>query len=133
MLDRRSTRQTSPHFLPRSPGSWAQLIAVAHAGVAALLYRDVFADVARHGAFDSVLDRGDRATALWFSAAAPALWTCGTLLRSAESSGDQRAQGQAGAALAVTGLAGAVAQPRSGFWAVAATGLVALRRSRATP
>lgn len=113
-----------------SPGRLLQIVAVAHAGVGAVLHRDALADVVRRGVLGSVPDRGDRATAFWFMAAAPALWLGGRLLRSAESSGDLDAQAAAGRVLIATGVVGSAAMPVSGFWALAAIGISALRGRR---
>lgn len=113
----------------RSPGWWLQVTGVAHAAVAAALYRDAFAEIAADRVLGSVPDRGDRATAFWFGIAAPTLWLAGYLLRSAESTGDIPAQRIAGATLLVTGSAGSIAMPVSGLWAVAAIGVAALRRA----
>lgn len=115
--------------LRRSPGWWLQFLGAAHAGVGAILYRDALGDIARDSVINSVPDRGDKATAFWFLAAAPTLWLGGRLLRSAESTGDLDAQRVAGSLLTATGLVGAAAMPASGFWAVAVVGVAALRRS----
>lgn len=116
-------------MLQHSPGWWLQFLGYAHAGVGAVLYRDPLADIARDKVFRSVPDHGDRATAFWFTVAAPALWLGGRLLRSAESAGDLDGQRAAGSVLTATGLVGAAAMPLSGFWGVAAVGIAALRRS----
>lgn len=113
----------------RSPGWWLQLLGVAHAGVGVVLYRDVLAEIASAGLINSVPDRGDRATAFWFMAAAPTLWLGGRLLRSAESAGDLAGQRAAGVVLTAAGLVGTAVMPRSGFPAVAAVGSAAIRRS----
>jgi hypothetical protein len=115
--------------LRRSPGWWLQVLGVAHAGVGAGLYREALGDIARSTLVGSVPDRGDRATAFWFMAASPLLWLSGRLLRSAESAGDLGAQRAAGSVLTAAGVIGSAAMPRSGFWGVTATGLLALRRS----
>jgi hypothetical protein len=112
----------------RTPGWWMQLIGIAHLAVGAVIYRDALLEIARDGVVDSVPDRGDRATAFWFVIGAPLLWLGGRLMRSAEASGDLGAQRTAGAALAVTGAVGAAAAPTSGFWALLATGVAAVRR-----
>lgn len=119
--------------IARSPGWWLQLIGVAHAGVGAVAYRDALAEIAGDGLVASVPDRGDRATAFWFLATAPALWLAGRLLRSAEASDDRGAQRVAGGVLTATGVAGAAAMPVSGFWTVVAVGIAALRRSARRP
>ncbi len=103
---------------------------MAHGAVGAVLYRDVLADMARANPLGSVPDRGDRATAFWFLAAAPALWMGGRLLRSAEEHGDIPAQRAAGVVLTAVGLAGTAAVPKGGFPALAGLGGLLLRRSR---
>jgi hypothetical protein len=113
----------------RSVGSWLQVVGVGHGAVGAVLYRDVLADMARGNLLDSVPDRGDRATAFWFLAAAPALWMGGRLLRSAEEHGDVPAQRAAGVVLTAVGLAGTAAMPKGGFPALAGLGGLLLRRS----
>ena len=113
----------------RSPGWWLQFLGAAHAAVGVVLYRQPLAEIAREGVVASVSDRGDRATAFWFMAAAPTLWLGGRLLRSAESNGDLAAQRAAGRVLAVTGAVGSAVMPVSGFWGVVAVGVASLRRS----
>lgn len=112
----------------RSPGWWLQFLGFAHAGVAVVLHRDALADIAGDKLISTVPDRGDRATAFWFTVAAPVLWLAGRLLRSAESAGDLRAQRAAGRVLAGLGVVGGAAMPLSPFWVVAAVGVGALRR-----
>jgi hypothetical protein len=114
-------------FDKRSPGSWLQAIAIAHAGVGSLLYRRALVKIIEDRT--SIPDHGDKTTAFWFMVAAPVLWLGGRLLRSVESADDLAGQRAAGVVLAGTGLAGGVAMPASGFWAVAAVGLASLRRS----
>ncbi|RCG22061.1 hypothetical protein DTL70_16475 [Streptomyces diacarni] len=114
----------------RSVGWWVQATAVGHGTIGAALYRDVLADMARAGVVGSVPERGDRAAAFWFLAAAPALWMGGRLLRSAEEHGDTAAQRAAGATLLGVGAVGAAAMPKGGFWALLGLGGEALRRSR---
>ena len=104
------------------------MLGVAHAGIGATLYREALVDIARSRVVGSVPDRGDRATAFWFMAASPTLWLSGRLLRSAESAGDLDAQRAAGSVLTAAGVIGSAAMPPSGFWGVAAAGLLALRR-----
>ena len=113
----------------RSPGWWLQLIACGHAAVGTVVYRDALAGIVRDKVFRAVPDRGDRATAFWFMAAAPSLWITGRLLRSAEAMGDVRGQRIAGGVVAGLGLTGATAMPISGFWALAAVGFAAARNS----
>ena len=94
-----------------------------------MAYRDVLADMAHANPLESVPDRGDRATAFWFMAAAPALWMGGRLLRSAEEHQDIPAQRAAGAVLTAFGVAGTVAMPKSGFPTLVGIGALLLRRS----
>lgn len=115
--------------LRRSPGWWLQRLGIMHAGTGIVLYRDILADIVGDKLVRSVPDRGDRATAFWFTIAAPTLWLGGRLLRSAESADDLGAQRAAGSVLIVTGLAGTAAMPFSGFWALVGVGIGALRRS----
>lgn len=103
-------------------------MAIAHAGVGMALYRDVLVDITGRTLVASIPDRGDKATAFWFMVGGPTLWLGGRLLRSAESSDDLSAQRAAGVVLTATGAIGAAAMPLSGFWAVAAVGVGALRR-----
>ncbi len=95
----------------------------------AVIYRDVLADIARGNPLGSVPDRGDRAAAFWFLAAAPALWMGGRLLRSAEEHQDVPAQRAAGAVLTAVGVAGTALMPKGGFPALAALGGLVLRRT----
>jgi hypothetical protein len=127
---RAAPAENPARFDPTSPGWWLQVIGVAHAGVGIALHRGEYAALWRDGFIGQVPDRGDRAAAFWFMAAAPALWTIGRLLRSAELAEDADAQRYAGAMLTGLGLTGSAAMPESGFWAVGATGLAALRRAR---
>lgn len=113
-----------------TPGRWLQVVACAHAAVGIATYRRSYAEIARDGVVDTVPDHGERAAAFWFLAAAPALWLIGRLMRSAERSGDTDAQRAAGGVLVALGTAGAAVMPRSGFWAVVAIGIAALRRRR---
>lgn len=116
----------------RSPGWWLQFLGVAHAALGAVVYRAAIGDIARDKVVNSVPDHGDRATAFWFVVAAPILWLGGRLLRSAESTGDVDAQRAAGIVLTATGAVGSAAMPSvSGFWAVVAVGVSALRRAGA--
>jgi hypothetical protein len=113
----------------RSTGRRLQAVAAGHGLIGAVLYRDVLADIARSRLVDSVPERGDRATAFWFLAAAPALWMGGRLLRSAEEHDDVRAQRATGAVLTAAGLTGTAAVPKSGFPALVCIGGLLLRRS----
>lgn len=116
-------------MIRRSPGWWLQFLGIAHVGVGAVVYRNSLAAMAKDKLVNSVPDpHSDRAAAFWFVAAAPALWLSGRLLRSAEASGDVKAQRTVGRALVATGLTGAAVIPVSGFWAVAVVGVGALRR-----
>lgn len=125
------TRSRALAFARRSPGWWLQFLGVAHAAVGAGVYRAALGDIARERVVSTVPDHGDKATAFWFLAMAPTFWLSGRLLRSAESNGDVAAQQVAGTVLTGTGAAGAIAMPSvSGFWAVTAVGVAALRRSR---
>ncbi|AXK36298.1 hypothetical protein DVA86_30640 [Streptomyces armeniacus] len=112
-----------------SAGSWLQVVGIGHAVVGAVAYRDVLAGMVRENPCDSVPDRGDRATAFWFMAAAPTLWLGGRLLRSAEEHQDVSAQRAVGVALTAVGVAGTVAMPKSGFPTLVGIGGVLLRRS----
>lgn len=108
-----------------------QVTAIAHIGVAGATYRAPLIEIAASGLVDKVPDRGDRATAFWFTMAGPTLWLGGRLLRSAEESGDTGAQQAAGTVLTATGLVGAAAMPKRGLWALLASGVAVLRRARA--
>jgi hypothetical protein len=114
----------------RSAGRWLQVVGIGHGVIGAVAYRDVFTGMAREGLVGSVPDRGDRAAAFWFMVASPALWMGGRLLRSAEERRDVPAQRAAGVVLAVVGVAGTVAMPKSGFPALVGIGGVLLHRSR---
>ncbi|MGI5351842.1 DUF6463 family protein [Streptomyces sp. CA-250714] len=114
----------------RSAGWWLQATALGHGAIGAVIYRDVLAQLARDGLVNSVPDRGDRAAAFWFMAAAPALWMGGRLLSSAEEHGDTAAQRAAGAVLIGVGAVGATAMPKGGFPALVGIGGVLLRRAR---
>ncbi|MBB6173939.1 hypothetical protein HNR23_003999 [Nocardiopsis mwathae] len=127
----RSPRRCSPGL--RSPGRWVQALAGLHLATGVILYRRQVTDIAADGVVATVPDWGDRATAFWFLAGAPLLWTSGRLLRSAEANGDARAQCVGGAALAATGAVGAAAMPVSGFWAVAALGTWSWVQGRRAP
>lgn len=105
---------------------------MAHAAVGTVVYRDVLADLARHRLVGTVPERGDRATAFWFLAAAPSLWLGGRLLRSAEEHGDTSAQRAAGAVVTTVGAVGSAAMPVSGFWALVVVGGGVLRRGYRT-
>ncbi|MGC9439408.1 DUF6463 family protein [Streptomyces sp. WG5] len=113
----------------RSAGRWLQVVGTGHGVLGAVIYRDVLVDMARDGLIDSVPDRGDRAAAFWFMAAAPALWLGGRLLQAAEEHEDIPAQRAAGVVLTVVGATGTVMMPKSGFPALAGIGGLLLRRS----
>ncbi|MFB7087097.1 DUF6463 family protein [Streptomyces sp. NPDC056296] len=113
----------------RSAGRWLEVVGIGHGILGAVAYRDVFTDMARGQLLDSVPERGDRAAAFWFMAAAPALWMGGRLLRSAEKHEDIPAQRAAGVVLAAVGVTGTVAMPKSGFPALVGIGGLLLRRS----
>ncbi|GAB2607767.1 hypothetical protein GCM10027168_45840 [Streptomyces capparidis] len=113
----------------RSAGRWLQVVGIGHGAIGAVIYRDVLADIARGKLVNSVPDRGDRAAAFWFMAAAPALWMGGRLLRSAEEHGDIPAQRAAGAVLTAVGVTGTAAMPKGGFPALVGIGGLLLRRS----
>ncbi|ASU82123.1 hypothetical protein CDO52_04400 [Nocardiopsis gilva YIM 90087] len=117
-------------MISRSPGRWVQALAGLHFATGIILYRKPAGDMAADGVVSTVPDWGDRATAFWFLALAPAMWTTGRLLRSAEENGDTRAQRTAGAALVATGATGAAMMPASGFWGVAALGAWAWAKGR---
>ena len=124
----RLTRSPSALLAPRSPGWWVELTGIAHLGFSAVKFRRELAEIGRAGLVDAVPLKGPRAAAFWFTIAAPAMWTSGAMLRSAEDSGDLRAQRIGGTALAAIGVTGAAAMPSSGFWALIATGIAAARR-----
>lgn len=125
--------QSSVHpWIRPSSGLALQAVALGHAVVGTIAYRDVLRSFLDDGPVGSVPDRGDRATVFWFMWAGPLLWVTGRLLRSAEAAGDEAALRSAGTALTGVALVGIVAMPRSGFWAVAAAGLGA-RRAAARP
>ncbi|WP_369178997.1 DUF6463 family protein [Streptomyces mutabilis] len=113
----------------RSAGRQIQFVGLAHGAMGAVIYRDVLADIARGSLLGSVPDRGDRAAAFWFLAAAPALWMGGRLLRSAEEHEDVPAQRAAGAVLTAVGVTGTALMPKGGFPALAAIGGLVLRRT----
>ena len=120
--------------MPRSwpPSAWLKLTGVAHALIGLVSFRGTLSGIVR----DRLLrgtgpEHGESATAFWFLVLAPTAWTAGRLLRSAEEAGDLDAQRVTGRVLAATGLAGGVALPRSGFWALLGIGLATLRRGRA--
>ncbi|MBX4174553.1 DUF6463 family protein [Streptomyces geysiriensis] len=113
----------------RSAGRQLQFVGLAHGAVGAVVYRDVLADLARGNPLGSVPDRGDRATAFWFLAAAPALWMGGRLLRSAEEHRDVPAQRADGGQHGAGGVAGTAVMPKGGFPALAAIGGLVLRRT----
>jgi len=112
----------------RSPGWWVQFTGIGHGIFTAVIFKDELAEIGRAGFIDAVPMKGHRATAFWFLFATPAMWVSGTLLRSAERSGDLKAQRAAGSVIATTGVIGAAAMPVSGFWLLVFTGLAALRR-----
>lgn len=93
-----------------------------------ILYHVPLAEIVRNKLVGTVPDHGERATAFWFLAVAPALWMSGRLLRAAEDADDLRAQRAAGRVLIGTGLAGAAAMPMSPFAALVAIGVAAIRR-----
>ena len=113
-----------------SPGSWLQLIGVAHAGVGVVLHREPLIEIVRAKVIGTVPDRGDRATAFWLLVVTPTCWTAGRLLSSAELAGDLPAQRQAGAVLAAVGVAGVAVMPVSPFWSLIAVGIGAVRGRR---
>lgn len=113
----------------RSAGHWLQVVSIGHGAIGAVIYRDVLADLAREKLLNSVPERGDRAAAFWFMAAAPALWMGGRLLRSAEEHKDVPAQRAAGTVLTAVGVTGTAAMPKSGFPALVGLGGFLLRRS----
>lgn len=116
-----------------SSGQCLQVLSATHALVGSAVYARALADIADNAVVNPIPVRGDRATAFWYMSLSPALWLSGRLLRSAEASGDLRAQRAAGAVLTATGLVGASAMPASGFWAVLAVGArVSWRSRRAT-
>src|SRR5918997_7099034 len=121
--------QLHPAFLSRSPGTWLERIAVAHAAVGLTLYRAPLAEIVRDRVIGTVSDHGERATAFWYMIGAPLLWISGRLLCRAEANDDAIAQRYAGSMLVAAGATGAAAMPVSGFWAVVAVGIGALRRS----
>ncbi|GAB3486065.1 DUF6463 family protein [Amycolatopsis cihanbeyliensis] len=119
-------------MFPRSSGKQLQVLGFLHAGVGAVRHGKPLAEIARAKVVGAVPDEGERATAFWFMVAAPMLWLGGRLLCTAEETGDLRAQRVAGRLLVVIGAVGAAARPVSGFWALAAIGLEALRRGKRT-
>lgn len=117
-------------MLRRTPGWWLQTTGVVHTALGAVLYRDVYAGMGRDKVLATVPERGDRATAFWFTAAGTAIFLGGRLLRSAEEHGDGAAQRTAGATLLGVGAVGSAMMPRGGFWALLAVGGAAVRRGR---
>lgn len=114
------------------PARTLELLALAHAGIGVVLHRRALVSMARAGLVSSVDDHGPRATAWWFLAAAPLLWTTGRLLRSAPGSRDVTARRDVGLAITATGAAGVVVMPRSPFWILTATGLRIVAEHRST-
>lgn len=102
---------------------------VAHVAIGVVGFRRTLAAIARDGVVGAVEGDWERETAFWFLTSGASFLASGQLARWA-----QRRTGTLPAAfgwgLLALGLAGATVMPRSGFWAVAANGLLALAAAR---
>jgi hypothetical protein len=113
-----------------SNGRLLQGLALGHALVGTVVYGEELREIAREGIVGAVPYRGARATAFWFLAASPLLWSEGRLLHGAEQRGDARAlRGASGVGL-VSALIAAACVPVSGFWVWGAISLRGLRKAR---
>lgn len=103
---------------------------VVHLALGLVGFRRPLAAIARDGVVGVVEGDWERETAFWFLTTGASFLASGQLARWA-----QRRTGTLPAAfgwgLLVLGLAGATVMPRSGFWAIAANGLLALAATRA--
>ncbi len=101
----------------------------AHLALGVVRFRPTLATIARDGVVGVTQGDRERETAVWFLTSGAALLLAGGLARWA-----QRRTGTLpvayGAGLLGLGLAGAALMPRSGFWVVAANGVLALAAAR---
>ena len=100
-----------------------------HLALGVAKYRHTLAAIAHDGVVGVTQGDRDRETAIWFLTSGAGFLLAGQLARWA-----QRRTGTLpvayGAGLLALGLAGGALMPRSGFWVVAANGLLALAASR---
>ncbi len=111
-------------------GLLLRALAIAHALVGLVFFREEIGSIRRAGILAAVPHRGPRATAFWFLVPSPLVWVVGRLLSSAEVAGDWDAVRRAHRA-SLAGAALAVAcMPLSGFWGWLAISARGLWRSR---
>lgn len=111
-------------------GELQLVIGTAHIALGVARFGPTLRAIARDGVIGVTQGDRERETAVWFLTSGAGLLLAGGLARWA-----QRRTGTVpaayGAGLLGLGLAGAALIPRSGFWVVAANGLLALAASRA--
>lgn len=110
-------------------GEVQMVTGVAHLSLGVAEYRQTLAAIAREGGVGVVQGDQDRELAVWFLTSGAGFLLSGSLARWA-----QRRTGTLPAAygygLLALGLAGGLLLPPSGFWVVAANGLLAVAASR---
>ncbi len=102
----------------------------AHLALGVARFRPALAAIARDGVVGVTQGDHERETAVWFLTSGAGFLLAGGLARWAQRQAGTLPVGY-GVGLLGLGLAGAALMPRSGFWAVAANGLLALAAARA--
>jgi hypothetical protein len=117
---------------PRLPGNGRllQLVALGHAAVGSVFYREELRTIAGDGIAGAIPYRGPKATAFWFLLPSPLLWVLGGLMRRAEEAGDGKALREASRVSLASAIVAVVCLPVSGFWAWLAISLRGLRDAR---
>jgi hypothetical protein len=121
-LGRRSARISNGRLL--------QALAFGHVLVGVAVYRRELRQIAREGVVGAVPYKGSKATAFWFLAPSPLLWSEARLLQRAEQQGDRQALRGASRVGLASALIAATCVPVSGFWVWAAISLRGLRVAR---
>jgi hypothetical protein len=107
-------------------------IAVGHALLGGVLYREPLAEMVREGLVSTIGPVGgfDRKAAFWFLAFSATLLLWGQLVAHASARADGRALALVGWSMLGVGVVGAFVMPVSGFWSVLAVAPLVLRAGR---
>ncbi len=107
-------------------------IALGHAALGAVLFREPLAAMLREGLVNTIGPFGDfdREAAFWFLVFSAMLLLWGQLVAHASERADARALGLVGWSMLGVGVAGALVMPVSGFWSVVGLAPLVLREGR---
>jgi hypothetical protein len=97
-------------------GLLLRALAIAHALVGLVFFREEIGSIRGAGIVAAVPHRGPRATAFWFLVPSPLVWVVGRLLSRAEAAGDWDAVRRAHRVSLASAALAVACMPLSGFW-----------------